>query len=93
MVALAACDDVRVYGSMISQQVVVRTIGLTKVFKDFWRRDKVVAVKDLDPATEEAMMLAMAECSDSTLMNLASISPSAHNRDNSSTIVVWGVMG
>jgi hypothetical protein len=47
-----------------------------------------VAVKDLDPAREEAMMLAMAECSDSTLMYLASISPSAHNRDNSSTIVV-----
>jgi hypothetical protein len=52
-----------------------------------------VAVKDLEPVREEAMMLAMAECSDSTLINLASISPSAQNRDNSSTIVVWGVMG
>lgn len=29
-------------------QSVVHTIGLTKVFKDFWRRDKVVAVQDLD---------------------------------------------
>ncbi len=27
---------------------VVETIALTKVFKDFWRRDRVVAVNDLD---------------------------------------------
>ncbi len=26
----------------------VQTVGLTKVFKDFWRRDKVEAVKDLN---------------------------------------------
>ncbi len=33
---------------MADPRLIVRTIGLTKVFKDFWRRDKVVAVKDLD---------------------------------------------
>jgi len=33
---------------MVSQRPVVKTIGLTKRFKDFWRRDKVVAVDDLD---------------------------------------------
>ncbi len=27
---------------------VIQTAGLTKVFKDFWRRDRVVAVKDLN---------------------------------------------
>jgi len=27
---------------------IVETVGLTKIFKDFWRRDKVVAVHDLD---------------------------------------------
>jgi len=27
---------------------IVKTVGLTKVFKDFWRRDKVVAVQDLN---------------------------------------------
>lgn len=27
---------------------IVQTVGLTKVFKDFWRRDKVEAVKDLN---------------------------------------------
>ena len=27
---------------------IVKTVGLTKVFKDFWRRDKVVAVEDLN---------------------------------------------
>jgi ABC-2 type transport system ATP-binding protein len=33
---------------MSNEPSVVRTIGLAKVFKDFWRRDKVVAVQDLD---------------------------------------------
>jgi ABC-2 type transport system ATP-binding protein len=28
--------------------IVVRTIGLTKVFRDFWLREKVTAVKELD---------------------------------------------
>ena len=27
---------------------VIQTVGLTKTFKDFWRRDRVVAVKDLN---------------------------------------------
>ena len=31
-----------------SSSAVVQTVGLTKVFKDFWGRNKVVAVKDLD---------------------------------------------
>ena len=28
--------------------IVVRTVGLTKVFRDFWLREKVTAVRDLD---------------------------------------------
>ena len=33
---------------MTTDQPIVRTVSLTKVFKDFWLRDKVVAVQDLD---------------------------------------------
>ena len=34
---------------MTSQTIpVIQTAGLTKVFKDFWRRDRVVAVRDLN---------------------------------------------
>ncbi|MCG3137943.1 MAG: Vitamin B12 import ATP-binding protein BtuD [Phycisphaerae bacterium] len=33
---------------MADKRPIVKTIGLSKVFKDFWRRDKVVAVRDLD---------------------------------------------
>ncbi len=32
----------------IDNDVVVRTVGLTKVFRDFWLREKVAAVSDLD---------------------------------------------
>ncbi len=31
-----------------NNDIVVRTIGLTKVFRDFWMREKVAAVRDLD---------------------------------------------
>jgi len=31
-----------------SEQIVVRTAGLTKVFRDFWMREKVTAVRELD---------------------------------------------
>ncbi len=34
------------------QPAVIETIALTKVFKDFWRRDRVVAVSDLDLLVE-----------------------------------------
>ena len=33
---------------MAEKRPIVKTIGLTKTFKDFWRRDNVVAVQDLD---------------------------------------------
>ena len=33
---------------MANDQSIVQTIGLTKVFKDFWRREKVRAVDDLN---------------------------------------------
>jgi ABC-2 type transport system ATP-binding protein len=33
---------------MVTDRPVVKTIGLTKRFKDFWRRDRVVAVDRLD---------------------------------------------
>ncbi|MCH8880151.1 MAG: ATP-binding cassette domain-containing protein [Planctomycetes bacterium] len=33
---------------MSRDHVIVKTVGLTKVFKDFWRRDKVAAVQDLN---------------------------------------------
>lgn len=33
---------------MVELQPIVQTAGLTKVFKDFWRRDRVVAVRDLN---------------------------------------------
>ncbi len=33
---------------MAKRPPIVKTVGLTKVFKDFWRRDKVVAVQDLN---------------------------------------------
>ena len=33
---------------MANNRPIVKTVGLTKVFKDFWRRDKVVAVQDLN---------------------------------------------
>ena len=52
-----------------------------------------VAVKVRAPATEAPMQAAMAECSDSTLMNLASSVPSAHISERSSTTWVCGVMG
>ena len=31
-----------------NNDVVVRTVGLTKVFRDFWLREKVTAVRDLN---------------------------------------------
>ena len=31
-----------------TEQAVVRTVGLTKTFRDFWLREKVTAVRDLD---------------------------------------------
>ncbi len=52
-----------------------------------------VAVNDRAPATEAPMQEAMAECSDSTLMNWASSVPSAHISDSSSTTCVCGVIG
>ena len=33
---------------MSRDHVIVKTVGLTKVFKDFWRRDQVAAVQDLN---------------------------------------------
>jgi ABC-2 type transport system ATP-binding protein len=33
---------------MSRDRAIVKTVGLTKVFKDFWRRDKVAAVQDLN---------------------------------------------
>ncbi len=33
---------------MPDKDAIVRTVGLTKVFRDFWLREKVTAVKDLD---------------------------------------------
>ena len=52
-----------------------------------------VAVKVRAPASEAPRLAAMAECSDSTLMNLASSVLSAHISERSSTTWVWGVMG
>ena len=52
-----------------------------------------VAVNARAPATEAPMQEAMAECSDSTLMNLASSVPSEHISERSSTTWVCGVMG
>ena len=52
-----------------------------------------VAVKARAPAAEAPMQAAMAECSDSTLMNRASSVPSAHISESSSTTWVWGVIG
>ena len=52
-----------------------------------------VAVKVRAPAAEAPMQAAMAECSDSTLMNLALSVPSAHISERSSTTWVWGVIG
>ena len=45
-----------------------------------------VAVKAREPAAEAPIAAAIAECSDSTLMNLASNSPLAHISDSNSTI-------
>jgi hypothetical protein len=53
----------------------------------------LVAVKALAPTAEAPMQAAIAECSDSTLMNLAWSSPSAQKSARSSTICVWGVIG
>jgi len=52
-----------------------------------------VAVNVRTPAAEDPMQQAMAECSDSTGMNLAFSLPSAQRTESSSTIVVWGVIG
>ena len=37
-----------------SEQIVVRTAGLTKVFRDFWMREKVTAVRELDLKIRQA---------------------------------------
>jgi hypothetical protein len=52
-----------------------------------------VAVNARAPAAEAPMHAAMAECSDSTLMNRAWSEPLAHISDSSSTTCVWGVIG
>jgi len=36
----------------VNTQPIIQTVGLTKVFKDFWRRARVRAVSDLDLAVE-----------------------------------------
>jgi hypothetical protein len=53
----------------------------------------LVAVNDLTPAEAEPIRADKAECSLSTFMNLALSIPFAHISDNSSTMVVCGVMG
>jgi len=45
------------------------------------------------PVADAPMHAAMAECSDSTLMNRASSRPSPHSSDSSSTTWVCGVIG
>jgi hypothetical protein len=52
-----------------------------------------VAVNALEPAADAPITHAMAECSDSTITNLALRRPSEHISESSSTINVCGVMG
>jgi ABC-2 type transport system ATP-binding protein len=37
---------------MVETDIAVRTVGLTKTFRDFWMREKVTAVRDLDLAIQ-----------------------------------------
>jgi hypothetical protein len=53
----------------------------------------LVAVNVRAPALAAPISAAIAECSDSTLMNLARSAPVAHISLKSSTIWVWGVIG
>ena len=52
-----------------------------------------VAVTAREPAADAPMVALMAECSLSTLTYSVCTRPSATNLSNSSTMMVWGVMG
>ena len=41
------------------QEAIVKTVALTKVFRDFWLREKVTAVKDLDLTVERGEVLGL----------------------------------
>jgi len=54
---------------------------------------ELVAVKVREPAAAAPMHVAMAECSDSTMMKRAGISPQPQASANRSAIDVCGVIG